>query len=257
MTGFGTTMAEARTLVSYVALTGVAYPLASVMPELPAARVKLLQATMPTLPIYPIDLFSRGTESSWLKFRSERPDYYIHHYPELLDLKVNASGGIYDIAAETNWRSDATERTLDFVDQMGLSKGQRYVVFDFWKQHPVGIFENKLDLHIDPHDTVVLLVHPLLDRPQLIANSRHISGSYSIVHQEWNGARKEFSGRSAPIAGEPYTLWFHIPADDKKASVKVVSESGKQIEVRWKQDGEFASLTFTGMDEPEDWNIQF
>jgi hypothetical protein len=41
LTGFGTTPAEARTLVSYVALTGVAHSLASVMPELPKERIAL------------------------------------------------------------------------------------------------------------------------------------------------------------------------------------------------------------------------
>jgi len=257
MTGFGTTIAEARTLVSYVSLTGVAYPLASVMPELPAERVKLLRATMPTLPIYPIDLFSRGTESSWLKFRTERPDTYIHHYPEVLDLKVNAPSGIYDVAAETNWSGEATERALDLVDQLGLSKGERYVVFDFWKQRPVGVLQDKLLLKIDSHDTIVLLIHRLLDRPQLIANSRHISGSYSVVHQEWDGTRKVLSGQSTPIPGEPYTLWFYTSANKSKASVRVLSESGKDVPFHWKQDGEFASLTFTGVNEPVDWSIHF
>jgi hypothetical protein len=257
MTGFGTTLAEARTLVSYVALTGVAYPLASVMPELPAERVKLLHATMPTLPIYPIDLFSRGTESGWLKFRTERPDYYIHHYPELLDLKVNASAGVYDVAAETNWHSEPTERTLDFVDQMGLKKNQGYVVFDFWKQQPLGVFQNKLDLKIEPHDTSVLLIQPLLNRPQLIGNSRHISGTYSIIQQEWDSTRKVLGGQSATIVGEPYTLWFHVPSGAKVTLVHVVSQSGKQEELNWKQDGEFASVTFTGVDEPVNWSLRF
>ena len=257
MTGFGTTMAEARTLVSFVSLTGVAYPLASVMPELPMERVRLFRATMPTVPIYPIDLFSRGTESSWLKFRKERPDYYIHHYPEVLDLKVNASGGTYDVAAETNWRSETTQRRLDFVDQLGLLKDQRYIVFDFWKQRPVGIYKNKLDLELNPHDTTVLFIHPLLDKPQLIGNSRHISGSYSIVRQEWDGTRMELSGQSTTIPGEPYTLWFHIPLEYKNTAVKVTSQSGKQFPFEWKREGEFASLTFNGLSEPADWNIQF
>jgi hypothetical protein len=227
------------------------------MSELPEERVDLLRATMPTLPIYPVDLFSRGTESSWLKFRTERPDTYIHHYPELLDLKVNASAGIYDVVAETNWRSETTERTLDLVDQLGLSKGQRYVVFDFWKQRPVGVFRDKLDLKVDPHDTVVLLIHRLMDRPQLLANSRHISGSYSIVHQEWDAAKKELNGRSTPIAGRPYTMWFHIPDNNIKISVQVLSESGEHTPFSWRQQGEFASLTFTGGNEPEDWSIRF
>ena len=121
MTGFGTTLPEARTLVTYVALTGVTYSLASVMPELPEERVKLLQATMPTLPIMPIDLFSRGTDSTWNKFKFVQADYYIHHYAEVLDLKVDSAAGVYDVAAETNWRSEATERSLEFARQLGLS----------------------------------------------------------------------------------------------------------------------------------------
>ena len=84
LTGFGVTDAEARTLVSYIALTGVAYPLASVTPELPETRVKMLQKSLPTLPIIPVDLFSRGTQSSWDKFKHVQPDYYIHQYPEII-----------------------------------------------------------------------------------------------------------------------------------------------------------------------------
>jgi len=256
-TGFGTTLPEARTLVTYVALTGVVYPLASVMPELPAERVKLLQATMPTLPIMPIDLFSRGTDSTWDKFKHVQSDYYIHHYAEVLDLKVDAPAGVYDVAAETNWRSESVERRLDFVRQLGLSEEHSYIVFDFWKQQPLGIFKRELDLSIGPHDTRVLLIHPLADRPQLIGNSRHISGTYSIVSQGWNGAGKELHGESVAIPGKPYTLWFNIPSGYKKSVVQVVSKTGKAIAAEWQQQGEFGSLRFTGADEPMEWRIQF
>ena len=93
MIGFGVTTAEARTLVSLVALTGVVYPLAGVMPELPPERLPLLQRTMPTMPIAPMDLFSRGTDVDWDTFKHVRADDYIHHYPEILDLKVEAKAG--------------------------------------------------------------------------------------------------------------------------------------------------------------------
>jgi hypothetical protein len=255
-TGFGTTLAEARTLVTYISLTGVAYPLASVMPELPTERVKLLQATMPTLPILPIDLFSRGTDSSWDKFKHVQADYYIHHYPELLDLKVDSSAGVYDVAAETNWRSETAERSLAFA-RLGLPVESRYVVFDFWKQQPLGVFKNKLDLSIEPHDTRVLLIHPLADRPQLIGNSRHISGTYSIVSQGWNGTGKELHGESATIPGEPYTLWFNIPSGYSKTSVQVNLKTGRTIAAVWHQQGGFANLRFTGADEPVEWRIRF
>ncbi len=105
MIGFGLNDAEARSVVSYVALTGVVYPLASVMPELPPQRVDMLKKTMPPLPIMPVDLFSRGTDMHWDTFKQTQADYYIHNYPEILDLKVNAPAGVYDVVGLTNWRS--------------------------------------------------------------------------------------------------------------------------------------------------------
>jgi hypothetical protein len=257
MTGFGTTLPEARTLVTYVALTGVAYPLASVMPELPVERVELLQATMPTLPILPIDLFSRGTDSTWNKFKFVQADYYIHHYPEVLDLKVNAAAGIYDVAAETNWRSEPVERRLEFAGQLGLSEERSYVVFDFWNQRPLGVYKQTLDLIVAPHDTRVLLIHPLAGRPQLIGNSRHISGSYSIVSQGWDGVGKQLHGESLTIAGKPYTLWFAVPDGYEKAAAQVNDKAGTTVSSTWQRQGQFASLRFTGTGEPVKWRVQF
>jgi hypothetical protein len=244
-------------LVTYVALTGVAYPLASVMPELPEERVELLQATMPTLPILPIDLFSRGTDSTWNKFKFVQADYYIHHYAELLDLKVDSVAGVYDVAAETNWRGEATERSLEFARQLGLSDEQSYVVFDFWKQQPLGVFKGKIDLTIEPHDTRVLLIHPLEGRPELIGNSRHISGTYSIVSQGWDEAKKDLHGESLTVAGKEYTLWFAIPGGYGKATAQVSGKNGKTLTAEWKRQGQFASLSFTGTGEAEVWRVQF
>lgn len=253
-TGSGTTLAEARTLVTYVALTGVVYSLASVMPDLPPDRVKLLKATMPTLPIQPIDLFSRGTEKN--SFKPISGLIRIPHFPEVLDLKINSVAGIYDVAAETNWGEERLVRTLSF-DQLGLAANQQYVVFDFWKQQPMGIFSKLLHLSIESHDSRVLLIHPLAHQPQLIGNSRHISGTYSILRQQWNNSAKELDGESATIVGEPYTLWFYIPDGYTKPAVQVTLRSGKALTARWQQQGQFASLRFTGAEEPALWRVRF
>jgi hypothetical protein len=144
ITGLGLTDAEARTAVTYVALTGVVYPLASVMSKLPPQRVELLRQTMPTLPILPVDLFSRGAETRFDLFKHTQADYYIHNYPEILDLKVNAASGVYDVVGMTNWRSAPATRTLDFADKLGLDPGREYLVFDFWNQDLLGVFKNRL-----------------------------------------------------------------------------------------------------------------
>jgi len=254
--GFGVTQAEARTLVSYVALTGVAYPLASVMPELPEERVRLLQATMPTLPIFPVDLFSRGTEAGWQTFRSTQPDFYIHNFPEILDLKVNSEAGTYDVVGFTNWYGTPTTREISLRDKLGLDPQASYVAFDFWNQKLLGVIKNDLSITIDPHDTRVLLIHTLQDHPQLVGLSRHISGTYSLGELSWDPRKKVLSGSSQSVPGDPYALWIFVPEGFQVIGVKTVSG---QIEIPTEKNLEGSSLKirFNGTADSVRWEIQF
>jgi len=248
--GFGTTMAEARTLVTFIALSGVAYPLASVMPELPDERVRLLQQTLPTMPIVPLDLFSRGTDIHWDQFMRARSDDYIHNYPEILDLKVNAKSGIYDVVGLTNWRNEKAARHIEFDEKLGLSAGS-YVVFDYWKQELLGVFKNGLDIEIDPHDTRVLLIHPLLNQPQLIGISRHITGAYSVLNVSWDAAKNTLRGSSETVPGAPYAMWFYVPNSIRLSKVTTRPEFTSKL------DGNALMVSFSGQQQPVDWEVQF
>jgi hypothetical protein len=257
LSGLGVTLPEARTLVTYVSLTGVAYPLASVMPELPVERVDLLKKTMPTMPILPIDLFSRGTDMQWDKFKHTTPDDYIHNYPEILDVKVNAASGVYDVVALTNWRSWTTTRELSFADKLGLSAGAPYIAFDFWKQKLLGVFTNRVEVEIEPHDTRVLLVHPALNRPQLIGTSRHITGAYSIRSLAWDVSSKTLRGSSQTVDGEPYTLWLYVPDGVTVSQAKATSENHREITVQQQSAGKSLQITFEGQPEAVNWEVAF
>ncbi|HZU28113.1 MAG TPA: alpha-galactosidase [Bryobacteraceae bacterium] len=244
VTGFGTTLAEARTLVTWVSLTGVAYPLASVMPELPEERVRLLKATLPTLPIMPVDLFSRGTDAhQWDTFKHTTPDTYIHNYPEILDLKVNAASGVYDVVALTNWRSEPVQREVDLAGKLGLDAGQSYVAFDYWNAKLLGTVKDRLTVEIAPHDTRVLLIHPLATHPQLVGISRHISGAWSVLDVAWDDATNTLRGKSQGVSGEPYTVYIHVPDGFQPAQAPL--------------QGRLATLTFTGAQAPTDWSMRF
>jgi hypothetical protein len=255
--GFGTTLAEAHTVVSYVALTGVAYPMASVMPELPEERVELLKKTLPTMPILPIDLFSRGTDMQWDKFKHTTPDYYIHNYPEILDLKVHATSGVYDVVGLTNWRSGTVTRELSFADKLGLSAGSRYIAFDFWGQKLLGVFQDRMEIEIEPHDTRVLLVHPCLNRPQLVGTSRHITGAYSILDLAWDAAKSRLRGSSQTVPGENYTLWVYVPEGLTISQVRAAAKGGRQVPVRHELTGNSLQVSFEGQQEAVDWEVEF
>ncbi|HLN01703.1 MAG TPA: alpha-galactosidase [Bryobacteraceae bacterium] len=254
MIGFGLNDAEARTVVTYVALTGVVYPLASVMSELPPQRVQLLKQTMPTLPILPIDLFSRGTDMRWNTFKHTQADYYIHNYPEILDLKVNSAAGAYDVVGLTNWRSAPATRTLKFADKLGLEPGQEYIAFDFWKQELLGTFRDSLQTEVGPHDTRVLLIHPRLGHPQVIGNSRHISGAYSVNELSWDPAAKQLRGTSETVAGDQYTLFVHVPQGYKQLGART---SAGVASVREGSEPGMLRVAFQGQSEPVKWVIEF
>ena len=255
--GFGTTLAEARTLVSYLALTGVAYPVASVMPELPDERVRLLKMTLPTMPILPVDLFSRGTDMRWDRFKDTSADDYIHNYPEVLDLKVNAPSGTYDVVGATNWRGETAPRTLSFPEKLGLRAGTRYVVFDFWAQKLLGVFTDTLPLQIEPHETRVVLVHPLLARPQLVGTSRHVTGAYSVESLEWDASAHRLRGSSRTVPGDDYSLFLHVPEGMAVSGVDATAEGGGQVAVAQETSGPSLKITFRGRPEPIAWQIEF
>jgi hypothetical protein len=255
--GFGTALPEARTLVSYLALTGVVYSLSSVMAELPPERVQLLKMTLPPMPIFPVDLFSRDSYAGWDLFKRTTPDNYIQNYPRVLDLKVNAKAGVYDVVGLTNWRSWKATRELSFRDQLGLDSHSSYVVFDFWGQKLMGVFRHRLKVKIQPHDTRVLLIHPLLNRPQLAGTSRHITGAYSIRRLAWNAAKSTLLGSSRTVSGEDYTLWIYVPAGATPSQVLAETSGQREIRVRHELLGNALKVTFPGQKGPVDWAVKF
>jgi hypothetical protein len=256
VTGVGTTTSEARTVVSWVALTGVVYPLASVMPEVPPERLELLHKTLPTMPILPVDLFSRGSDMDWDTFKHTTPDTYIHHYPEILDLKVNAPAGVYDVAAFTNWRSQPASRRIWLAEKLGLSDTDPYVVFDFWNQRLLGVFRKKIDVAVEPHDTRVLLIHRLTGHPQLVGISRHITGVFSLEGYQWDPASRRLSGVSEAIAGERYALTVYVPRGDRFLRA-AASCGGKPVAVASAQTGNAVTVSFPGQSGKVEWEIWF
>lgn len=255
--GFGTTASEARTLVSYLALTGVVYSVTSIMPDLPPARVKLLEMTLPTLPIMPVDLFSRGSRTEWNLFTHTTAEDYIHNFPRILDLKVSAPSGTYDVVGMTNWRGEAQARVLSFREQLGLDPNSSYVVFDFWNQKLEGVYKNRLPVEIQPHDTRVFLVHPLLARPQLIGTSRHLTGAYSILSLAWDASQQKLSGASQTVPGEDYTLWIYVPQGGRVWRVAATTGARRQIPVGQKFSGDLLAVTFPGQPTPVSWELSF
>jgi melibiase-like protein len=248
----GTTMNEARTITTFAALSGTAYSFADQLFELPEERIKLLKKTMPTVPIVPIDLFSRGGYMHWDLWEEYTPEEYTHDFPRVMDLKINAESGVYDVVSVTNWSEEDSARTISFENNLGLDPEKSYLLFDFWHRKLEGTFAGEFETFIEPHDTRVFLIRPDLGRPQLLATDRHITGALSIRNLEWEPAGFTLSGSSETIADEPYSLFIHLPDGVSLAKIdanaKVLSH---------KTTGSLLEIALQGQKELVHWTVEF
>ena len=114
-----------------------------------------------------------------------------------------------------------------------------------------------MKVEIGPHDTRVLLIHPLLNRPQLIGTSRHITGAYSISGLQWDGSRNQLRGSSESIPGETYTLFINVPEGMSVAKAGAAAKGSIEVPVRRELSGNTLSLSFEGRKEAVDWEVEF
>ena len=103
----------------------------------------------------------------------------------------------------------------------------------------------------------MLLVHPVLHRPQLIATSRHITGAYSIRSLAWDGSKETLRGSSQAVAGEPYTLWFYVPDGVTVAKVQANGNDHQEITLQHKRAGDSLQISFQGQEKAVDWEVEF
>jgi hypothetical protein len=199
-----------------------------------------------------MDLFSRGSYSTWNLFGEFTKESYTHDFPRIIDLKINSASGIYDIVATTNWTGEPQSRSISLEDKLGLDPEKLYLVFDFWDQTLVGTFQDQFTINIDPHDTRLFHIKPLLKRPQFLGTSRHISGTFSIELLEWDDERLILSGISKTIPETPYSLFVHVPNGfyllDIDTDAKVLSQ---------KNEDHLLKVTLNSRDEKVTWSLMF
>jgi len=100
----------------------------------------------------------------------------------------------------------------------------------------------------------VLLIHPLLDHPQVIGNSRHISGAYSINELSWDPEAMQLRGTSETVSGDPYMLFVHVPPSYKSPVARASAGAAK---VRQGSKPDILIVTFEGQTQPVKWVMDF
>lgn len=221
---------EMRTLAALTALSGGLTLDSDDLSEINPGRLKYLRQTLPPTGVSarPLDLFE-------------------HELPRLFVLPVERDWGHWWIAGAINWRDHTTETTLRLAD-LGLPSG-RYHAFHYWRRRYMGVTDSVLtvDRH-QPHETAVLLLKPVSDRPDLLTTTFHVCqgmveiASYqsSIVNSQstvrvtlekegqqfgrvfftvpkgWRAVEAEVAGRKqAPVTEAPRVISLGLTLEEK------------------------------------------
>ena len=181
---------HARALTSWVTLTGQLNASSIQFDQLSKERLHLLQRTMPAhgLKPRPADLFEQRIPRIWL-------------------LTDGAGSARRDVIGLFNWEEkDAVQIERSFAE-IGLAPADAYVAFDYWANEFLGPVDATLKATVPAASCRILAVRPVVDHPQVLSTSRHITqGVIDLIEERWDESTGTLSGISRVVAGEPYEL---------------------------------------------------
>ena len=190
-------LSEMRSLVGIIALLGGITLSSDNLPTLRKGRFKYLEQMFPptNLSARPLDLFD-------------------NELPQCLALQVERPWGQWLVAGIINWQ-DRTMTTDVDLEALGLPAG-RYHIFNYWPRRYMGVAENviTLDRHL-PHETIILLIKPVSDEPELLTTTFHVAQTLAEVmtverdrDDDGSITLKVVVERAGDQFGE---LWFTFP----------------------------------------------
>ncbi|HID06666.1 MAG TPA: hypothetical protein EYP10_05905 [Armatimonadetes bacterium] len=234
------TLNQARVWASLYGLTGQALMASDKMYELPDERVELLRRIFPATDIRPVDLYP---------YSPDEP-------PRIWDLRIRKGNMQWDVVGIFNFREEATTITLR-IDALGLPTDVAYHAYDFWGKRYLGIVREQLEIGLDPTSCKVIALHQMLDHPQVITTSRHITqGWLDLDDVRWDAQKLTLSGKSTVVPNEEYIIGIGFPHDGSKYSV--VDAAASDLDVTIHAEEHFVAMTFTAREgRTVDWYIRF
>ncbi len=238
-----------RSVLSLVSLTGQLFMLSDALHEYDEQRIRLIQQCLPPLPTMTAETGPLNIDYAaftWTK---------LHSFQVIKDKDLRqpfaaqpaADEEAYNMAGAWETLNDdhpfsslwavhlATDigrwcvvgrfaslplraSKLKFTN-LALDPAPEYLVFDFWKQQYLGRFRDEIDCPALPlGHCQILAIRPVLERPQLLSSSRHLSqDAVSVKAQLW--ANNELTLHLEGVRGTRETYWIHTPPGFKPASV--------------------------------------
>jgi len=206
------TLDQARAWVSWIAISGQLNLVSEWLPGLPEDRLEIVKRSMPNTGLCgrPMDLFEQPDARVW-------------------KLTGGAGEARRDVIGLFNWdekKAATIDVDLKKLDLPGDGQGGD-VGFDFWRNEFVGPVRETLHVELPPASCRVLTLRPVVDHPQVVGTSRHITqGIVDLSEEKWDADARTLSGVSKVVGGDAY-------------QIRIVAPEGVRIRaVEWSTDGE-------------------
>jgi hypothetical protein len=241
-----TPLEQARLNASFTAIAGDLFYNSDWMPDFPRERLDILRRCIPPhkLASRPVDVF-------------ESPLARIWHLADTRQARRR------DVVALYNWGENPA-RVSETVERIGLPAAKEYVGFDFWANKFLPPFKEKVQADLPSGGSCrILAIQPLLDHPQLLSTSRHVTqGMVDVTGEIWDAAQSTLAAASKVVADDPYELRIVVPGGEKAWHAAAVSVSADDqtagVKAVFKQDGLRLRATITSPASREvQWRVQF
>jgi hypothetical protein len=234
------TLTQARSFASWIALTGSLNMVSEWLPGLPAERLDCLKRSIPNTGLCgrPLDLFENMPARVW-----------------------QMSDGKRQVVGLFNWDAGKTATATAKLDQLGFKATDgEFIGLDYWSGKLVPIRLGAVSAELPPSGCSVIAVARILDRPQLLGTSRHITQCFVDVGDDrWND--NQLSGTCKLVGGDPTELriattstlgaWKAVAATVSKAD----QEAG--VTVSMKEEEGLLRLTLgTSANREVSWSVR-
>jgi len=235
------TLAQARAWGSWIAVSGQLNLVSEWLPGLPPERLEVVKRSMPNHGLCgrPLDLFERRMARVW-------------------HLASGEGESRRDVLGLFNWEGKPATVNVELakLSLPGGGKG-RYVGFDYWANRFVPPFEGELVSDLAPSSCRVIALRPMLDRPQVVSTSRHITqGVIDLKREGWDG--KALSGTSLVVAADPYELRIVSPKHTAVSARVSAADRAAGVSAEFKQSGPCVRVTVKSAASREvEWKVAF
>jgi hypothetical protein len=237
------TIEQAQSWASWIVLTGQLNIVSEWLPRLSQERLDVFLRSIPNtgLVARPLDILENDPARIWHLLKPETQRTNRRDIVGLFNVKEDQSISI----------------NLQLKDlKIPPSPFNQYIAYDYWKKNYVGPFKDTIKIDLNPTSCTILSILPILEKPQILSTSRHISqGMIDILSEVWDESRKMLRIKSELMKDELYIVNLYVPSLKMK-NIKVVTENN--VIIREKQEGPQISITLqTNQTCNIEWVIEF